>query len=131
MILGTLWSSVKQIKAPSLFDWEHGIALHAMQVNRASFLSKGEISWFFSSCGWNLGYILELCRGLPFKIRVCSLMSGLLPSYDGHFRNLNKAWQDKSDVSGGEAGDRGSLSSWHSDIRIPINFPEESGIVTF
>ena len=27
--------------------------------------------------------------------------------------------------------DRGSLSSWHSDIRIPINFQEKSGILTF
>ena len=31
--------------------------------------------------------------------------------------------------SGGEAGDRISLSSWHSDIVIPIHFQEESGIV--
>ena len=30
------------------------------------------------------------------------------------------------DDSGGEAGDRGSLSSWHSDIGIPIHFQEES-----
>ena len=35
------------------------------------------------------------------------------------------------DASGGEAGDRGSLSSWHSDIGIPIHFQEQSGIVTF
>ena len=35
------------------------------------------------------------------------------------------------DSSGGEAGDRVSLSIWHSDIGIPINFQEESGIVTF
>ena len=35
------------------------------------------------------------------------------------------------DASGGEAGDQVSLSSWHSDIGSPINFPEVSGIVTF
>ena len=46
---GTLCSSVKQIKAPYLFDWEQGIALHAMQGNRASSLSEGDVSWFFSS----------------------------------------------------------------------------------
>ena len=34
------------------------------------------------------------------------------------------------DASGGEAGDRGSLSTWHSDIGTPIHFQEESGIVT-
>ena len=33
-------------------------------------------------------------------------------------------------ASGGEAGDRVSLSIWHSDIGTPINFQEESGIVT-
>ena len=33
--------------------------------------------------------------------------------------------------SGGEAGDQGSLSSWNSDIGIPIHFQIQSGIVTF
>ena len=40
LLLGTLWSSVKQIAAPYVFDWENAIALHAMQGNRAS--SRGE-----------------------------------------------------------------------------------------
>ena len=114
-----------------MFDWEHGIALHAIHGTQASSLGEGKVSLFFSSCGWNLGYILDLRRGWPFKIRVCSVTSGLLSSYDRHFRNLNKACQDNMDASGGEAGDRGSHSSWHSDIGIPINSPEESGIVTF
>ena len=51
--------------------------------------------------------------------------------YDVHLRNLNYASPDKTEASGGEAGDRGSLSSWNSDIAIPILFQEESGIVTF
>ena len=33
--------------------------------------------------------------------------------------------------SGVEAGDEASFSIWHSNIGIPINFQEESGIVTF
>ena len=41
-----------------MFDWEHGMALHTMQGNWASSLIKGEVSWFFSNCGGNLGYIL-------------------------------------------------------------------------
>ena len=45
-----------------MFDWENTIALHAMQGNQASFRGKGEVSWVFSSCGRNLGYILELWR---------------------------------------------------------------------
>ena len=85
----------------------------------------------FLDSGRNLGYILEVSQGWPFKICVFSAMSGLLSSYDGHLRNLKKAWVENSEVSGGEVGDRGSLSSWHSDIGIPICFQEESGIVTF
>ena len=60
---GTLCSSIKEINASYLFDWDQGIALQAMQGNRASSLSEGDVSWFFSSCGGNLGYILELRQG--------------------------------------------------------------------
>ena len=40
----TLRSSVKEIKAPYMFDWEHGIALHEMQGNRALSLGEGDVS---------------------------------------------------------------------------------------
>ena len=59
------------------------------------------------------------------------MKSGLLYSYEGHFRNLIKAWQGNMDASRGEAGDPGYLSSCYSDIGISINFQQESGIVTF
>ena len=59
-----------------MFDWENAIALHAMQGNRASSRGEGEVSWVFSSCDRNLGYILELERGCPFETLVCSLKSG-------------------------------------------------------
>ena len=78
-----------------------------------------------------LGYVLELRLGKSLKTFVCSATSGLLSSYDVHLRNLSYAWQDNTDASGGEAGYRGSLSSFNSDIGIPIHFQEESGIVTF
>ena len=89
VFLWTLWCSIKKIEAPYVFDCEYGIALHAMQGNLASSRGEGEVSWVFSSSGRNLGYILELLQGWPFKIRVFSAMSGLLSSYDGHLRNLN------------------------------------------
>ena len=89
VFLGTLWCSIKKIEAPYLFDWENGIALHAMQQNRASFPSERDGSYDFSSCGRNLGYIRELQRGSPFETPLCSAKSGLLSSYDGHLRNLN------------------------------------------
>ena len=56
---GTLYSSVKQIKDFYVFDWEQGIALHAVQGYRASSFSERQVSWFFSSCGENLVYVLE------------------------------------------------------------------------
>ena len=61
--LGTLCSSIKQIKAPYLFFWEQGIALHSMRENRTSSLSEVQVSWFFSTCGRKLGYDHELRRG--------------------------------------------------------------------
>ena len=72
-----------------MFDWEHGIALHAMHGNRASSPGDGDVSWDFSSCGRNLGYILGLQRGLPFETPLCSAKSGLLSTYNGHLRKLN------------------------------------------
>ena len=89
VFLGTLWCSIKKIEALYVFDWEYGIALHAMQGNQASFTSEGDVSYDFSSCGRDLGYICELQRGWPFETLLCSVKSGHLCSYEGHLRNLN------------------------------------------
>ena len=72
-----------------MFDSEYGISLHAMQGNQASFPSEGNVSYDFSSCGRNLGYIRELQRGWPFETPLCSAKSGLCCIYEGHLRNLN------------------------------------------
>ena len=87
VFLGTLWCAIKKIEVPYMFDWEHGIALHAMQQNRVSFPSEGDVSYDFSSFGRNLGYIRELQRGWPFDTPLCSAKSGILYSYEGHLRN--------------------------------------------
>ena len=42
-----------------MFDWENAIALDTKQGNRASSRREGKVSWVYSSCGRNLGYILE------------------------------------------------------------------------
>ena len=73
---------MKQIEAPYVFDWENALALDEMQGNLASSRGEGEVSWVFSSCGRNLGYILELQRGCPFETGVCSVKSGHLSRYD-------------------------------------------------
>ena len=79
----------QKTQAPYVFDFEYGIALHAVQGNGASSLGEGNVSWDFSNCGSNLGYILDLQRGWPFETPLCSANSGLLCSYDWHLRNLN------------------------------------------
>ena len=72
-----------------MLDWEYVIALHAMQGNRASSPGEWDVSWDFSSCGRNLGYILQLQQGWPFETPLCSAKLVLLSSYDGQLRNLN------------------------------------------
>ena len=45
-VSGNLWSSIKQIEAPYVFDWENAIALDTMQGNRASSCGKKSIMGF-------------------------------------------------------------------------------------
>ena len=130
VFLVILFSSIREIEVPYVFDWEHGTPQHEMQGNQASSCSEGEVSWVFSSCGRHLVYILELRWRWPFETWVCSANSGLLSSYDRHLGKLNYAWQENTDTSGSEPGCQASLISWHSYIGIPINFHEGSGIVT-
>ena len=89
VFLGILWCSIKKIESPYVFVWQYGIALHAMHENGASYPGEGDVSWDFSSCGRNLGYILELQQGWPFETPLCSAKSGLLSSHDTYLRNLN------------------------------------------
>ena len=72
-----------------MFDWENAIALETVQGNQASSRREGKVSCVFSSCGKNLGYILELRRGCPFETGVCSVKSGHLSRYEGQLRNVN------------------------------------------
>ena len=114
-----------------MFDWEHGITLQPMQGIRASSPAERDVSWDFSCCGRNLGYILELQRGWPFKTPLFSPNSGLLSSLDGHLRKLNYVWQDNTDASAGEVSEQVSLSGFNRDIEVPINSQEESVLGTF
>ena len=72
-----------------MFEWEHGIALHPMPGNRALPTAEGDVSWDFSSCSRNLGYILELQRVWTFETPLGSAKTGFLSSYEGDFRKLN------------------------------------------
>ena len=89
VLLGTLWSSIKQIEAPYVFDLEYEIALDTVQGNRASSRGERKVSWVFSSCGRNLGDSLELRRGCPIEPGDCTVNSGHLSRYEGQLMNVN------------------------------------------
>ena len=59
LFLGTLLCSIKKIEVPYVFDFEYGIALHAIQGNPAAFPSEGDVSYDSLSCGRYLGFIRE------------------------------------------------------------------------
>ena len=84
----------------------------------------------FLELQWESGVYSRVAAGRAFNTRVCSLTSGLLCSCVGQLGILLEAWQGYRDISRGEAGDPGSNSSCHRDIGIPINFQEESSIVS-
>ena len=63
-----------------MFDWEDGIALHPMQGIRSLTPAEAYVSWDFSSCSRDLGYILELERGWPFESPLGSAKSRFLSS---------------------------------------------------
>ena len=46
MFLGILFSSIREIEVPYVFDWEHGTTQHEMLGNRASFCGEGEVHEF-------------------------------------------------------------------------------------
>ena len=77
------------------------------------------------------GVCSRVMVGVAIKNFVCLLTSGLLSSYDVHLRNLNNAYQDNTDASGCEAGDRGSLSTWNSDIGLLSIFKKSKASTPF
>ena len=58
VFLGTLWSSIKEVKPPFLLVVEDGFALESMQGNQATSCIEGGILWFYSSCGTRLVVLL-------------------------------------------------------------------------
>ena len=77
------------------------------------------------------GVYSRVTTGMPILNGSLLVKSGHLSRYDGHLRKLKSASQENTDASGSEPEGQMSLISWHSYIAIPINFHEESGIVTF
>ena len=77
------------------------------------------------------GIYSRVTVGMALQNLCLSVTSGILSSCLGHLGILLEAWQGNMDASRGEMGDQLFFSSCHSDIGIPINFQEKSGIVSF
>ena len=63
-----------------MFDWDLRITLHPMQGIQALTPTEVDVSWDFSSCSRNLGYILELQWRWQLKTPLGSAKSGFLSS---------------------------------------------------
>ena len=114
---------LKEVMPPDLFDGEYGVALLPVQENQASSPDEGEISWFFSSCGGNLGFPLELRQGCSLNTRVFSVLSGLLPNFQRNFGILLESWQ------GSRAMFLETLWSSIKEVTSPFVFDVEHKII--
>ena len=124
VFLGTLWSSIKQVKAPYLFEGNmellcmqcRGIGPHhAARAKSHGFSHVVVGNWcIFSSYTGDDPSKLVFAQGSQNSSLVMRDTSGI----------FLQAWHGNTDTSRGEAGDPGSLSSCHSDTGIPINFQQ-------
>ena len=136
----------------SRFKRQCGIPLETLLWNRASSLVEGRISWFFLSCGRNIGIPLELRRGpqgpllLPQRSQVSSSCEGqvgiplqslpanralsrvqsvdsvFLTRVDRDLRLPIKLQLGSQASSGVEACNSAFLSSCQRGVRPPVKF---------
>ena len=59
----TLWSAIKEVKPPFVFDVVHGIGLDAMQRNQASFPFKALNSACLSKYQKDVSHLVEMSPG--------------------------------------------------------------------
>ena len=115
-----------------------GISLEMPQQKRASSRIEGRISWFFLSCGGNLGVPLKLQRGLQGPPRIGSGKSSLHASCEGPLGiplQLMLGLRSSSAVEAGTSGFLSSadmifgfLSSYDGNLRDPLVGMQESPI---
>ena len=68
MLLGTLWSSIKQIEAPYVFDWENAIALDTMQGIGPHLAGKGKSHGFSRVAAGTWGIFSSYSRDVHSKL---------------------------------------------------------------
>ena len=68
VLLGTLWSSIKQIEAPYVFDWENVIAVDTVQGNQASSRRDGKTHGFSGVAGGTWVIFSSYCGDVHSKL---------------------------------------------------------------
>ena len=89
VLLGTLWSSIKQIEAPYEFDWENAIALGTMQGNRASSRREGKVLMGFLELWHEPGVYSRVTAGMSSQNSSLFIEVRILSRYEGQLRNVN------------------------------------------
>ena len=93
-----------------------------LQEQMASCSEEGGISWFFLSCSWRLGILLQLTHGTQGVSRVASGKSNLHVSCEGPLGLPLQSVQGPRSSSGAEARTSSFLSSADMDLGVPMEF---------
>ena len=88
VLLGTLWSSIKQIEDPYVFDWENAIALDTMQGNRPHLAGRGK-SHGLSRVAAGTWVYSRVTAGMPIRNSSLFIEVRNLSRYEGQLRNVN------------------------------------------
>ena len=89
MLLGTLWSSIKQIEAPYVFDWEkRNCSGH--NAGESGLISQGGESLMgFLELRQEPGVYSRVTAGMSIRHSSLFIEVRNLSRYDGQFRNVN------------------------------------------
>ena len=93
-----------------------------LQEQLASCSEEGGISWFFLSCSWRLGILLQLTHGTQGVSRVASGKSNLHANCEGLFGIPLQSVLGLRSSSGADTGTSRFLSSADMDLGIPMEF---------
>ena len=141
-VTSVFFSSCDSVVGDSLeFNQANCVSLGVWLGKRnCSACSAGE-SGYFSWRGGSLMGFLEFRQDPGLYYRIMAGMSIQKWSLFSEARIPGEVWRTRQErklglagqygPSGSQVGDQVSFSSWHSDIGIPINFHEDSGIITF
>ena len=88
VLLGTLWSSIKQIEAPNVFDWENRNC-SACNAGETGLISQGGESLMgFLELRQELGVYSRVTEGKPIRNSSLFIEVRNLSRYEGQLRNV-------------------------------------------